>query len=460
MFRRDFLSLAALPAFSAPAISVKAKRKPADEWTGYPTRTLAQLDGFRPGGTAPACSQYGGRKDRRGKATGFFRAEKIRDRWWMVDPEGCLFLNVGVVSVSPGRSRRNKEALAARFRDEKSWSEATTKLLRAYGFNCLGNWSANDVLREAPGPLPYTVKSDFLGSFGRKFEMVHQQPGHLGYPNDVIPVFHPEFAAHCDAYAKTVTSVKNDALVIGYFSDNELPAPQDLLEKSLALDEKDARLAPGKRAAEAWLENRKGSRVPAGDVTADDRDAFREHVYDRYLQLTTAALRKHDANHMCLGPRLHGSSMRSPGILRAAGRHLDVIAVNIYWQWSADAAMLDMWKKEAGKGFIVTEFYAKGMDSGFPNTSGAGWIVPTQRERAWFYQNFCLSLLESKQFSGWHWFKYMDNDPEDLTTDPSNRDSNKGIVKIDYTPYDALLEPMKQFNREVYRIADYFDTRG
>jgi hypothetical protein len=51
----------------------------------------------------------------------------------------------------------------------------------------------------------------------------------------------------------------------------------------------------------------------------------------------------------------------------------------------------------------------------------------------------------------------MDNDPEDLTTDPSNRDSNKGIVSIRYQPYKPLLEGMKEFNREVYRLIDYID---
>jgi len=106
---------------------------------------------------------------------------------------------------------------------------------------------------------------------------------------------------------------------------------------------------------------------------------------------------------------------------------------------------------------MVTEFYAKGEDSGYKNTTGAGWLVPTQKDRALFYQNFLLGMLESKLCVGWDWFKYMDNDPEDLTTDPSNRDSNKGMVTIRYQPYVALLEGMREFNREIYPLADHFD---
>jgi hypothetical protein len=50
----------------------------------------------------------------------------------------------------------------------------------------------------------------------------------------------------------------------------------------------------------------------------------------------------------------------------------------------------------------------------------------------------------------------MDNDPEDLSTDPSNRDSNKGMVTIRYQPYADLLEGMREFNREIYPLVDHF----
>ena len=87
------------------------------------------------------------------------------------------------------------------------------------------------------------------------------------------------------------------------------------------------------------------------------------------------------------------------------------------------------------------------MDSGIDNTSGAGWVVRTQAERGAFYQNFTLALLKSKTCGEWHWFKYLDNDPANTTTDASNRDSNKGILNAQYPPYTPLLEALiKQFD--------------
>jgi hypothetical protein len=53
----------------------------------------------------------------------------------------------------------------------------------------------------------------------------------------------------------------------------------------------------------------------------------------------------------------------------------------------------------------------------------------------------------------------MDNDPEDLATDPSNRDSNKGLVTIRYEPYAPLMEHMSRLNRNVYALTDYFASR-
>ena len=52
----------------------------------------------------------------------------------------------------------------------------------------------------------------------------------------------------------------------------------------------------------------------------------------------------------------------------------------------------------------------------------------------------------------------MDNDPEDTHTDPSNRDSNKGLVKWDFEPYDVPLGLMKQLNDRTYRLIEYLDA--
>jgi len=441
-------------------IKVPVKRKPTDsDWTLRDTRTIELLEGFQPGSKKIRHSKYGGRLDRKAEAKGFFYPKKVAGRWWLVDPEGNHVINIGVCSVNGGRSKISQKPAMDKFGTWDKWAEFSTTLLSKYGFNGIGGWSDTKTLRATSHPLAYTLSWNFMGSFGRSKRLTRQEPGHLGYPNKCIPVFHPDFEKFCDDYAKRLTTTKDDPWLIGHFSDNELPIVSDMLDRSLQLDVSNPNLRYGSEAARKWLSKKKGKDAGLSDITDADRHAFLGYALDTYFRITTEAIRKYDSNHLCLGSRLHGGALRMPIIFRAAGKYLDVIAVNYYGAWGPDQKRMAMWAAESGRPFMITEFYAKGHDSGLPNVSGAGWLVPTQTDRAWFYQNFTLGLLESKSCVGWHWFKYRDNNPQDLSTDPSNRDSNKGIVSYQYEPYLTLLQQMKKLNDEVYTLTDYFDSR-
>ena len=98
------------------------------------------------------------------------------------------------------------------------------------------------------------------------------------------------------------------------------------------------------------------------------------------------------------------------------------------------------------------------MDSGLKNTSGAGWVVATQKDRGYFYQHFAMGLIESKTCVGFHWFKLKDNDPDAPAADPSNVDGNKGIINTQFQFYTDLTDEMKEFNYNVYNVIDYFDN--
>ena len=93
------------------------------------------------------------------------------------------------------------------------------------------------------------------------------------------------------------------------------------------------------------------------------------------------------------------------------------------------------------------------MDNDLDNVSGAGYVVPTQIDRAYAYQHFTLGLLESRNCVGWHWFRYQDDDSDDL----SDNCSNKGIFDNYYEPYPWLAQYMRQLNTNVYNLIDYFD---
>lgn len=436
------LSVAAPGRAEEPVFVNAAKTKPSNPWQAYPTRLVGTLPGYTPT-TDTGWSTYGGLKAERRAATGFFRAEPAGRRWWLIDPDGHRFIHVGVVDV-----KHPKESGSA-----AAWAGATTKLLREHGFNGAGAWSDTALLRASPQPVVYTMMWNFMSSYGRKRGGIYQQAGHMGYPQDGIFVFDPEFVAFCDDYAKRLAATKDDPWLLGHFSDNELPFYTKSLDNFLKLAPGDA----GRQAVDRWLAERR-ARLPAESGLTDEmRQDFLGFVAERYLQITTSAIRHYDPNHLCLGPRFDFQALQSPRVFEAAGRHLDVVAVNYHHAWSPDPVRTANWVKWSGKPFLVTEWYAKGMDSGFANTTGAGWVVATQADRGRFYQNFALGLLESGGCVGWHWFKYRDNDPASKTADPSNLDSNKGIVNLRLEPYAPLLSAMHELNRQVYSLTAYFD---
>ena len=118
---------------------------------------------------------------------------------------------------------------------------------------------------------------------------------------------------------------------------------------------------------------------------------------------------------------------------------------------------------------MISEFYTKAGDSTvtseegrakLANTSGAGWYVETQTDRADFYDTFIIKLLESNNGVGWQWFHYMDNDPNSGTSDKTSINSNKGICRSDLTYYTELTDRMSVLNENVYNIIDYFENKN
>lgn len=165
----------------------------------------------------------------------------------------------------------------------------------------------------------------------------------------------------------------------------------------------------------------------------------------------------YDPNYRYIRCGFYSGEKNVLGLMRAAGKYLDIVSINYYGVWTPSQVSMNKWSEWTGKPFIITEFYIKGMDSGLGNTSGAGWIAKTQEDRGKFYQNFCLGLLENKNCVGWHWFKYQDNDPTQKNAEPSNTDSNKGIFNIYCNPYKPLVEKMNQLNQNRYHLIKYFD---
>ncbi len=466
--RRDFhrtVSLAALgltlgvshaEADEEKLLDVQAQKRPGRPWETYPTRTVNHLKGFKPKSGRKLGDRLGLLSEKT-KKTGFWHVEKHGDRFWLVDPDGCLNIHRAVCSVNPGRSGEQQAAsFKEKFMTKEFWGDATVKLLREYSFNGTGSWSDLKSLEQAPShqtkPLAHTLNLALMGEYGKDRSV--QVPGHRGYPNDGIFVFDPEFEAFCDqSVARKVADLKDDPNLLGYFTDNELPFKMNALEGYLKLESPNDH---GRKAAETWLAKRGKTKDQIED---QDRWMFLGYLGDRYSSITAKAIRKHDPNHLVLGPRLYSDNRVRQTLMKSIAKYIDIISFNYYGVWTPLEEQIKGWTQWTGKPFMVTEWYTKGEDSGLPNTTGAGWIVKTQKDRGAFYQNYTLALLESGNCVGWHWFKYQDNDPTAKNPEPSNIDANKGIVGNRYEPYVDLLSAAKQINENVFDLIEYFDAK-
>jgi hypothetical protein len=440
------LALAATLSAQIDTVDVEVKRSPRDKaWVTEKTRVLA---GDLPAVT-PKLSRYGGNLDERFDAAGFFRTHRRPDgRWTLVDPDGYAFLSIGVNAVEPNPTRGGVEAMNKLYRDEPGWARATATFLRECGFNTLACWSDYDTFR-AHAPMPYTTRLSLMSEYGKLRGGTFQKPGHTGYPNDCIFVFDEQFEPFAMKRAAEILGpTKDDPYCVGHFSDNELPLWKGALGRFRQLPPND----PGKLVADAWWNNRRGDKDR--EPNDEDDDAFLEFVSETYYRICAKAIKAADPNHLYLGSRLLGTSARKHGVLRGCAKYVDVLSVNYYYAWSPDRRLTASWLEHTGKPYLITEWYAKGVDSGMGNASGAGWLVKTQADRGRFYQNFTLGLLDDPGCVGWHWFKYIDNDPANLDSDPSNRDSNKGLVTNRYQPYEPLIEQVKALNARAYERRD------
>lgn len=431
--------------------TVEVARGPDKPWVAMPVRTVGMLP---PVALDPSPGRFGGSLVRGGEAAGFFRTVNRDGRWWLVDPDGFLFIHRGLNSIRPVASAGAETELKRRFGDTLKWAAVTNRLLKDHGINGFGAWCDVAALQPARAGMVYTLNWNFMASYGKRRGGTYQKPGHTGYPCDCPFIFDPEFLEFCDGHARQLAATRDDPWLLGHFTDNELPWSRKMLANYLVLPKSD----PGHQAASRWLSQRRGGEVGNSPrLTWDEETAFLAFAADTYFSTVSAAIRRHDPNHLVLGSRFHGGVLRESEFFRAAGRHLDVVSVNYYHAWQPDQARLADWAASSGKPVIITEWYAKAADSGLANTSGAGWLVKDQAARGAFYQSFALGLLESRVCVGWHWFRYADNDPTERRAVASNRDSNKGIMTNRYEPYRELLDAMHGLNLRTFGIIRHFD---
>ena len=373
---------------------------------------------------APAYDAYGGWLELSGARTGYFHTQQIEGRWWFVTPDGHAFFSKGVDNVNFAPEAKSSPPPPA---DPAMWAEAAARQLREWNFNTAGAWSARQLFTAG---IVYAPVVDMASSVQRD----------LWLKGGVVDYFGEEFRAAADRVAEAKCAPHSkDPWLLGYFTDNELRWGKDwrsgdsLLEAYLKMPEASA----GFRKASEFVKARGHA---AGSLTDEDKSEFVGLAAEAYGRVTSEAIRRHDPNHLVLGCRFAGYAGDS--VTRAVGRDFDVIS---YHSYAANAPVdrLEQIARLTGKPVMITEFSFKAMDSGLPNTKGAAKPVATQQDRAAGFARYVEALAALPYCVGYHWFEYRD-EPKEGRFDGEN--SNYGVVRIDFTPWEVLTAGMKKVN--------------
>ncbi len=438
-------------------------------YTSHPTRLVSTLDGYVPDFSETAeYDVYGGLVNEalKQEATGYFYTKKIGERWWVIDPLGYPFYRTACVGIVHGDSKNQKSLTLSKYENIENWAQAATERLRALGFNSAGNWSDIANLINADNPLSQTERWNIMSTYATSVGIRLPTPGDTKYSENVMPVFDPAFVTSAmKSTAEKTNGYAGASEVFGWFSDNELPSEINTLDFSLKKDPSDPKWAHTYATAWTFMYMKTGkANVSLADITDELRLEYRAMVYDKYFSVAKLCLDKYVPMHQYFGSRFTPGCYLDEYIVRVAGYYCDIISLNYYGAWDAKASVVENLQKWSGRPFAVTEWYAKGLDTWekdnrMTNVSGAGWTVRTQADRGRFYQNYALSLLECKGCVGFDWFQYWDNDPDNLSADPSNRNANKGIMSNRGEEYTELTEYMKELNGQKYNLISFFDER-
>ena len=184
-------------------------------------KTSGQCDGF---------SSFGGWKKIKTHGTGFFRVESIDSIWWIIDPNGFVFLSKGIDTLnlddpqtySFGQPPAPKYPIISNYvnhvlpiyKTEKRWTEAKIDQIEDLGFNTAGDFSSplyvdnpNSTIKR----IPYVV------------EAAPTLTGGLNFSTAMPDFFTSSFAtAFSRACLENVAPRRNDPYLIGYYLGSEI----------------------------------------------------------------------------------------------------------------------------------------------------------------------------------------------------------------------------------------------
>lgn len=404
-------------------------------------------------------SKFGGFMEKKLKATGFFRVEKIDSTWWFVDPEGYLFYSTGSTGIGPrsefarirGReyifkalppSEEIAAAMPAASQEQAAnqnrpanYSFFTWNLYRRFGQNWyekwsdftvrrMDNWGLNTIANWSDAGLGSTHKKTYVATL-RGWGI---ETGQMGMPDVYDPAYEKMVY---EAALLQCAPKKNDPYLLGYFIGNEPAWPNREAELVNVILKGDA--TPMQAALKKYLE--------AGD-TPEKRKDFVFETYSRFINIVNTAIKKHDPNHLNLGLRFGGSA---PEAVIRASKGFDVFSFNSYG-YTVNPENIKRFYNITGLPMIIGEFHF-----GVPGRGLAPGLAQAvnQEERGAAYRYYVENAAAHPAIIGTHWFQWID---QPCTGRNDGENYNIGFVDVTDRPYAELVKAAQETFGRLYKI--------
>jgi len=395
-------------------------------------------------------SKFGGYLQAKVKSTGFFRTEKIDGQWWFVDPEGYLFLSVGVDCVNPGGGgnainidkRRNlyKElppsGIGSNSARPNSVSFGIWNLYRRYGeeypvksknliVKRMDKWGLNTIANWSSPEVTALNKKAFM----MQLRGIGIEDGIMGLPD----VYAPGFTAKIDAACKSfVIPYKKNPWLIGYFIGNE-PSWLEQEERLCGL------ILEG---ADKPIKSELKKHLAKGD-TPERRKQFIYNTFRTFLKTVNHSVKRYDPHHLNLGMRFGHVPARE--VQNICKNIFDVFSFNCYDLFPPKEFM-DQILAGTGLPMIIGEYHFGTVDRGMAQSL---WQVNSQQERGVAYSYYTERAYSHPGLIGTAWFQWSD---QDLTGRHDGENYNCGLVDVTDRPYQHQVEAMMETAKRLYDI--------
>lgn len=398
-------------------------------------------------------------------ASGFFRLEKVGNRWWFVTPQGHGFLSLACNHLEPSflRASYNREHWREIAEDRGRFTRMCVADARSWNMTALGYGEGYD-----PTHFPFVRRLQLPGLSTWQVEGAFPDP------------FEPQFEQQARNEARNrCESLRDDPFLLGYLLPDCLEWPQiGRASKRRALnwiDDLKARgpKSAGKRAYVELMRERYASfaafnatygtgltswhaLLEAGEwvygvphrphAAREDDGAWLELLARRYYHVACAAIRQFDPNHLILGETFEGNRGLPEPVLRAASDHFDALCVQFYGNWKDHLEPLEKWHRATGKPILLADSCFSCTCDAMPHTCGPR--LSGHEARADAFERYAKQALACPFVVGWHWCGWIDGSLE-----LEARQQHQGLKDAWGNPHQPLCSRIREVLSRLYELA-------